>query len=243
MTTATDPGSDDLTFTWDFEYGPSISNIYYNDGTGPDPDPSPQGTYPFSASDTVGHTYGDDGEFSVTLTVQDDDGGETSYTTTLEVNNVAPLLDLTGPSEVDENSLFGLDGQATDPGSDDLTFTWEFEFGPTIIKIYYNNGISSDSDPSPDVNPMDVLDNLAHTYGDNGVFSVTLTVTDDDGGIYTASIDVTVNNVLPQIDFDNPPDVNENTPVTVTAIVSDEGSDDFIITWDWGDGTSDLGGV
>ncbi len=238
MTMATDPGSDDLTFTWDYEYGPSISNIYYNDGTGPDPDPSPQGTYPFSASDTVGHIYGDDGEFSVTITVEDDDGGETSYTTTLEVNNVAPLLDLTGPSGVDENSLFDLDGHATDLGSDDLTFTWEFEFGPRIITTYYNNGVSPDPDPSPDVNPMDVLDNLAHIYGDNGVFTVTLTVEDDDGGVNAATIEITVNNVLPLIDFDNPLDVDENSPVTVSAIVSDDGSDDLIITWDWGDGIS-----
>lgn len=74
--TATDPGSDDLTFTWDWGDG-TLDNetTYYNDGIGPDPYPSPGGTYPFSATDMVEHMYGDTDLYTVTLTVTDDDGG------------------------------------------------------------------------------------------------------------------------------------------------------------------------
>jgi PKD repeat protein len=94
MATATDPGSDDLTFEWQFELGPTITNIHYNDGIGPDPYPSPGGTFPFTATDSVTHTYGDNGIFNVTLTVSDDDGLAVTVVSTIVVNNVAPAATL-----------------------------------------------------------------------------------------------------------------------------------------------------
>ena len=39
-----------------------------------------------------------------------------------------------------------------------------------------------------------------HTYGDNGVFPVTLTVCDDDGGMTSYMTNITVNNVVPSIE-------------------------------------------
>jgi PKD repeat protein len=89
---ASDLGSDDLTFTWSFEYGPTMTNIFYNDGVGPDPHPSPGGIFPFSVNDTVGHTYGDVGNYSIILTVTDDDGGIAVYETYVLVNNGPPSI-------------------------------------------------------------------------------------------------------------------------------------------------------
>ncbi len=49
--TATDPGSDDITFTWDWGDGTSATaKTYFNDGAGPDPYPSHGGTSPFTAT-------------------------------------------------------------------------------------------------------------------------------------------------------------------------------------------------
>jgi hypothetical protein len=131
-----------------------------------------------------------------------------------------------------------LEGHGTDPGSDDLTFTWEFEFGPTITKIFYNNGMGLDSHPSPEINPMDIIESASHVYGDNGVFAVILTVEDDDGGIAVITLNVTVNNVLPIVDPGGSYTIYENLPITLTVMAHDTGSDDLIITWDWGDGFS-----
>jgi len=85
--TASDPGSDDLIFTWDFGDGtPPVSTIYYNDGIGPDPYPSPWGTFPFFAEDTVYHTYACAGTYEVTLTVTDDDGGVSTSTVEIVIH-------------------------------------------------------------------------------------------------------------------------------------------------------------
>lgn len=201
--TASDPGSDDLTFTWD--YGDGTTNtetIYFNDGVSPDPYPSPDGTYPFSAIDTVSHTYGDNGVFTLMLTVEDDDGGVTVYTTTVTVNNVAPTitseiyLDLPYPDNPDFilPVVHDLEFSATayDPGSDDLTFYWDWDDGNSDTIIYYNEGVISDPYPSPEINPITVTDTISHTYDDPGTYTVTLTVTDDDGGSTTDTYTVVV---------------------------------------------------
>jgi uncharacterized repeat protein (TIGR01451 family) len=71
---ASDEGSDDITFEWSCGF----LNTYYNDDVGPDPFPSPDGLYPFSAEDSVPHTYV--GPETISLTVYDDDGGTVTET-------------------------------------------------------------------------------------------------------------------------------------------------------------------
>jgi hypothetical protein len=197
--TAVDQGSDDLTFMWDFEYGPTIANIYHNDGGGPDPYPSPWGFSPFNATDSASHTYGDNGVYDVVLTIFDDEGGTTTYNTTVTVNNVAPIVDAIPTIVIDEGGTVVFEGHATDPGSDDLSFTWDWGypgFGDTT-NSYLNNPPNSDPYPSPELNPRDALDLANKTYGDNGVFTVTLTVGDDDGGEMVYVTNITVSNVNP----------------------------------------------
>lgn len=66
-----DPGSDDLTFEW----STGESNTHFNNGVDADPFPSPDGVYPFAASDSVNPVLGDEQATSVSLTLSDDDGG------------------------------------------------------------------------------------------------------------------------------------------------------------------------
>lgn len=74
--TATDQGSDDLTFIWHWDDGtPDTVTPYYNAIHFPDPYPSPfQGTYPFTATDVKRHTFTSSGTYDVELRVEDDDG-------------------------------------------------------------------------------------------------------------------------------------------------------------------------
>jgi parallel beta-helix repeat protein len=84
--TATDPGSDDLTFEWEWGDGSlDTQTKYYNNAPSntDDPLPSPWGTYPFAASDALEQVYAATGDYAIILTVMDDDGGTTSQSLTI----------------------------------------------------------------------------------------------------------------------------------------------------------------
>ncbi len=81
---------------------------------------------------------------------------------------------------------------ASDPGSDDLTFSWDWGDGTLTEHIYYNDGVSPDPYPSPDVNPISVEDTAAHSYASTGTYTITLTVLDDDGGSVGISLSLTI---------------------------------------------------
>ena len=197
---ATDQGSDDIEFSWTFELGPSMSTMYYNDGVGPDPLPSPWGTFPFTAEDTVNHTYGDNGFYNVTITVTDDDGGVSTSVFTIEIRNVNPFVDIEGPYAGNENSPIEFTAAVTDPGSDDLTLLWDWGDGTTDAMAFYNDGMGNDPPKSPwGAYPFVATHTLSHLWGDNGDFTVTLTVMDDDGGVIVEQTVVTVSNVAPTI--------------------------------------------
>ncbi len=71
--TATDAGSDDLTFSWRF----GSTTTYTND----------EGVFPFSATDVANITFDGPGVYELEVTVTDDDGGSNSVTFTKVVTN------------------------------------------------------------------------------------------------------------------------------------------------------------
>ena len=199
--TATDPGSDDLAFSWSWDFGPTDLHVYYNNGIGPDPPGSPGGTYPFTASDASSHTYGDDCACTVTLTVTDDDGGSARYVTSVDVRNVAPTPTIknvaqTVPGHLPSSDLFpfipiDFTGAGTDPGSDDLTFLWDFGDGSaTATSTTFNDGAGPDPFPSPGGTfPVAASSRVSHSYSP-GDYLVRLRASDDDGGSSTTSLPI-----------------------------------------------------
>lgn len=78
-----DAGSDDLTVTWNF--GDDVT--YLNNGTAPDPYPSPLGTHPYTVTHIAKVTFGKPGVKHIQFEVQDDDGGETTISLKVLVRN------------------------------------------------------------------------------------------------------------------------------------------------------------
>jgi PKD repeat protein len=118
------------------------------------------------------HSYGDNGEYTISLTVTDDDEGSTTETATVIVYNVPPSVDA-GSNQI---AFVGIPayfvGSFTDPGWLDIhTIEWDWGDGLPV--------------GSGTLTPQ-------HTFTDAGVFTVTLTVTDDDGAAGSDTLTVTV---------------------------------------------------
>jgi len=158
-------------------------------------------------------TDGPDQSQTVILTATDGAGDSSTTEFEMIVNNVAPGVEAGEDAAADEGSEVVFVGSFADPGSTDThTIVWDSGDGGTV------GGTSTPS----------------HAYGDNGTYTVTLTVTDDDGGIGTDLLTVTANNVAAGLDQS----VNEGDLVGIAPVFTDAGgADTHTATLDWGDGT------
>lgn len=76
-------------------------------------------------------------------------------------------------------------GNATDPGSDDLVVTWNWGDGPPVPDVsttYLNAPPATDPDPSPSINPRNVTDTTSHAFGEACFYTIVLDASDDDSG-------------------------------------------------------------
>lgn len=117
------------------------------------------------------HTYADNGTFIVTLTIIDNNGGIGSDLLTVIVENVAPTVNAGSNQVIEVFDEARFNGSFTDPGIlDTHTFEWNFGDGTSTTGSL----------------------NVSHFFNSPGVYSVTLTVTDNDGGIGTNVLTLTV---------------------------------------------------
>jgi PKD repeat protein len=187
--------------------------VDYGDGSGPQPLVLNGNTFALS------HFYGDNGTFPVTITIVDSDGGVGTTTVYAVVNNVAPVVSAAGGS-TDEGSPFASAGAFGDPGADSWTATVDYGDGSGVQALALNGrGF-----------------NLGHVYADNGTYAVTITVTDDDGGVGSATVQVVVNNVAPTVSAAGGT-IDEGTSFASAGSFADPGADSWLATVDYGDGS------
>lgn len=195
----TDPGADAWSGTVDFGDGTGEQSLVIDQ----------QGK-----SFNLGHTDMASGTYAVTVTIQDDDGGTHTETFQLVVIlNTPPDAKAGGPYTVSEGGAITLDASGssdeqqsadklrsfTDPGiADTHTLLWDFGDGSTAAGTLT---------PS-------------HAFADNGVYTVVLTVADDDQGIATDSQTVTVHNVAP-VAGDNLATTEEESPIAISVLAND----------------------
>ncbi len=172
------------------------------------------------------HVYADNGLYTVTVTVDDGDGGSASDTLAVTVTNAAPVVNAGADQASAEGSVVSLaPASFTDAGSGD-THTASINWGDgTVVDGDVNAGARTVSG--------------SHTFTNQGSYTVTVTVTDDDGGSHQDSLVVTVSNVAPLVDAGADQASNEGASVSLPpATFTDPGAENaHTASIDWGDGT------
>ena len=198
----TDAGAND-THLWSWQYlaGPGV-----------DAGATCQFSDPTAMSPTV--TCTDDGQVKLTLKATDDDGGEGTAEATLTLANVAPVAHANGPYPGIEGTALQLNGTATDAGSNDtFTYLW------TVSTAGIDAGGACTFDNAS-------LKNAKVTCTDDGAFTLTLKVTDDDNDFGTEQTTLTVANASPVAVSGGPYTGNEGAAVTLNGSATDPGSND-----------------
>ena len=231
-------------------------DIDWGDGTTPDSGPAMLDipgapNSPSQGSFDGSHIYANDGTYTVTVTLTDDDGGQDVQTTMITVTNVDPTLMIaftlpTFPYEEGKNRAFP-------PGTifnfEDPAFN---RFGSAPIENYefdvnWGDGFSNVGLPIGPINngseqvPTRGSDSgSGHLWRDNGTYTVQVTLKDGDGGIAIHLPNITVSNVAPEITLVSPSLlITPGTTASFLVELMDQGpDDDMTMNVDWGDGTT-----
>jgi len=193
------------------------ATVNYGDGTGPQPLAlNPDKTF------ALAHTYSTNGSFTVTVTVSDADGGSGSDTVAVLINNAAPIVDAGPDASLSEGSVFAGSGSFTDTSSTSWTAT-----------VNYGDGTG----PQPLALNPDKTFALNHLYPQNGTYTVTVAVTDNDGGTGSDTALVTVGNLAPTVNAGPDAAIASGGTFTSAGSFSDPGADAWSATVDYGDGS------
>ncbi len=129
----------------------------------------------WSFSPTINNVWMDDGQYTIVLQVKDSHNEMNADDATMYVKDLNPTAGFSwSPEPQDEgSSVQFIDSSTSYP---DAIVLWNWKLG--------DGGVST-------------VQNPLHSYDDDGVYEVKLTVSDDDGSIGTISNDVTIRNVAP----------------------------------------------
>ena len=216
------------------------ATIFWNDGTstaGSVTEAGGQGTI------TAQHTFADDGLYPVRIDLLDDDGGAGSETVFAAIANVPPTVSPAANQTVTEGIALNLTvATFTDPGFTNLVAGTSETFNATI------NWGDGTSEPAallvtPGSSGTPTLGSVLgqHIYTDDGTFTVTVAVTDDDGGLGTASFQVIVQAAVTEFLSINSPAGREGEEVTLQASFRDVGVlDTHTAIVEWGDNSTSV---
>jgi len=162
------------------------------------------------------HVYGNQGNYTVNLTVTDSDGGRGNISKKIQVMDTVPVANFTSSAyQISEGQICNFTDHSKVIYDPIKSWTWSFGDG----------GVGSGNLSS-------------HRYVVHGNYTVELTVEDNDGSISRAYCNITVIDVPPKANFT----VSSVSPIEGTSVVFNDTSShyDGIISvhWDFGDGTS-----
>ncbi len=198
---STDPDGSIVTYSWDFGDGSTDAGL------------------------TVNHSFAKAGQYTVTLTVTDDNGLTGSQTSAKTIDDQPPSVTFT------EDKTSALTGETIS-----LTITSSDVDGTvTGTQVDWGDGTVN--------NLAGAASNDSHSYSKAGSFTVTVTVTDDAGLTSNSQSIKTVNDRPPIASFSES-STTVLTGVSINFDASTSSDPDGSInaySWDFGDGNTDAG--
>lgn len=175
------------------------------------------GTYDTSsATPSDSCTYPDDGVYTARLRVTDDGGSQATDVATVNVPNVGPTAEANGPY----TGTKGFAIAVTAVGSSD---------SDGAINLYEWD---CDADGSYELSSATPTGNVC-TFAAVGSYTVTLQVTDDDGGTATDTASVTVGNDPPTADAGSTYAGNEGSAIPLDGSGSADVGGGAVAQWEW----------
>jgi len=204
------------------------ATIDWGDGTAP----QPAGAAAGAVSGT--HVYADNGVYTTTITVTDSAGNLDSDTLTVTVANAPPAVDAGSDQAITAGGAVTLNVSFTDPGTADThtaTVNWGDGSPPQPATV-----AETPSGPPGSTAGASGTAMASHVYAGAGIYSVTVTVTDDDGASGVDGVTITVTtadpNRPPVADAGGPYLGAIETPVALTGGASSD-PDGQPLTYAW----------
>ena len=169
------------------------------------------------------HTFVFNDTYTVTLTVTDSDGTQsTLFTQNLTVLDNSPTAEAGSNQVVDEGSLVFFDGSSSSSSPDTIsTYFWDFGDGTNSTGALANR-----------------------TYVNNNTYTVNLTVTDSDNSQNSDTLQVIVLDKSPSVDFTiDPVNPAEDQSITFTDNSTSAVDNKTSYSWNFGDGVENIAGV
>jgi len=171
------------------------------------------------------HAYVDEGRYDITVEIVDEEGAhdpDPASGVQVIVENVPPMIWMPSYVVVDEGQLVTLAGTFSDPGSADThEYLWH------LVSASNGQAISDAT-----------TEEYSFTPTDNGIYKFEFTVTDDDGGVATDTLTVTVENAPPIVAELAVTPNGSGRSVRLIGSFTDAGlADTHTAVVHWGDGT------
>ncbi|NJN97862.1 MAG: PKD domain-containing protein [Anaerolineales bacterium] len=201
--------------------GDETQNITPNGSNSTDPNGSSldyawdldgDGQFDDAATAATSYSWAEPGVYTVTLRVTDSQGLTDTDTAVVTVNNLAPTANAGGPYSGSEGVAIPLSGSGSDPGGGDVEYVWDL------------NGDGQFDDATTAA--------TSYTWGEPGVYTVTLRVTDSASLTDTDTAQVTVSNLPPVAEAGDSYTGVEGAAVSLNGFGFDAGSGDVAYAWD-----------
>ncbi|MBS3778429.1 MAG: PKD domain-containing protein, partial [Candidatus Thermoplasmatota archaeon] len=170
-----------------------------------------------STEENPTHSYAIRGDYDILLNVTDNHGATSQKTKSITVSNTPPTANFSfSPSTPKTFQTITFTSSSIDPDGSIVNSTWDF--GDNTVNYSMNT--------------------TTHQYTNNGTYTVTLNVTDNNSATDEYSINITISNVGPTADFTVEP-AHPEIGETIWFNDTSTDQDGSIInwTWDFGDDT------